>query len=404
MMLSILRVTAIAVTSAALMGSLAATAVGPATAADTPKSRGACPQWDGVQPHNGANAFLSGVAMLPTCQAWAVGTTNNPPRMLIEELIGSSWIKQVIPVIGSQAELASVTATAPDSAWAVGSDHPTGKQIQGLIIRWNGGSWTTQTTPALGHGAVSSLLSAVAASSASNAWAVGNYGNGKVQQTLILHWNGIAWKEAASPDPSGAAHSSKLTSVTVISRDDAWAAGYYRDSARFAGSRTLILHWNGKTWSQVPSPTPTPAHQGMLFGITATSPRNAWAVGYTTMPNDSTLVLHWNGRAWSQQRSPNPPNPNQTPLWRLFGVSATSASNAWAVGYQGPSSFSSVILHWNGRAWRWVSSPSVGGDDIPSAVTASPAGGAWAVGFYHPDFPLGDAAFTIHWNGTTWQQ
>jgi len=43
-----------------------------------------------------------------------------------------------------------------------------------------------------------------------------------------------------------------------------------------------------------------------------------------------------------------PSAPGKT--WLLFGVAATSASNAWAVGY----SFNPIrtlILHWNGKTW-----------------------------------------------------
>jgi hypothetical protein len=179
------------------------------------------------------------------------------------------------------AELAGVTATGADNAWAVGSEHPAaeGKKIQPLIIGWDGRSWSVQASPPLPPGAVSGELTGVAASSADNAWAVGNYGIGTVHQPLILQSNGTSWTQIRSPDLGGPGHSSFLTSVTVVSPHDAWAAGYYR-SAGFAGYRTLILHWNGTTWSQVPTPAPSPAHQGQLYGITATSPRNAWAAGY----------------------------------------------------------------------------------------------------------------------------
>jgi hypothetical protein len=51
-------------------------------------------------------------------------------------------------------------------------------------------------------------------------------------------------------------------------------------------------------------------------------------------PGDPTLTLveHWNGTAWTQVPSPNPSGDNE-----LDGVAATSASNAWAVGFYSPS-------------------------------------------------------------------
>ena len=43
----------------------------------------------------------------------------------------------------------------------------------------------------------------MAATSASNAWAVGGYGSILASKTLIVHWNGTAWKQVPSPTPAG---------------------------------------------------------------------------------------------------------------------------------------------------------------------------------------------------------
>src|SRR6185437_15341802 len=96
-------------------------------------SPAACPAWDGVQPANSAFAFVAGVAVLPDCDAWAVGGTNNPIRMLIEKFAGSSWTRQPVSVPKFKTELFSVAATSPDNAWAVGNQHPPGQNIQDLI-------------------------------------------------------------------------------------------------------------------------------------------------------------------------------------------------------------------------------------------------------------------------------
>jgi hypothetical protein len=73
---------------------------------------------------------------------------------------------------------------------------------------------------------------------------------------------------------------------------------------------------------------------GGLFGISATSARNAWAVG-------DNLILHWNGKAWTRQ-----PVPAGSYLSR---VAAVSARDAWAVGFN---SRGSLILRWNGVLWK----------------------------------------------------
>jgi hypothetical protein len=87
--------------------------------------------------------------------------------------------------------------------------------------------------------------------------------------------------------------------------------------------------------------------------VSATSGSDAWAVGnyssYDTPGRSRTLVLHWDGTAWSTVNSPTPgPGAN-----RLAGVSARSGSDAWAVGDHDTavSTTTSLIAHWNGTAW-----------------------------------------------------
>jgi hypothetical protein len=81
----------------------------------------------------------------------------------------------------------------------------------------------------------------------------------------------------------------------------------------------VILHWNGTGWQQVASPSPT-VDNG-LFRVAATSASNAWAVGFT---GAGTLIVAWNGKKWAQVTSPLG---NQ-----LNDIAAASASNAWTVG------------------------------------------------------------------------
>jgi hypothetical protein len=58
--------------------------------------------------------------------------------------------------------------------------------------------------------------------------------------------------------------------------------------------------------------------------------------------------VHWNGTAWKVQGNPVAP-------YILNGVTATSARNAWAVGVEYPHGLASertVILHWTGSSWK----------------------------------------------------
>ena len=57
--------------------------------------------------------------------------------------------------------------------------------------------------------------------------------------TLIMHWNGKAWKKAASPNPGSTAASNFLFGVAAASSGAAWAVGVYNNGTAI---RALAVH------------------------------------------------------------------------------------------------------------------------------------------------------------------
>jgi len=58
-------------------------------------------------------------------------------------------------------------------------------------------------------------------------------------------------------------------------------------------------------------PSPNSGEFAALYGISALSASNVWAVGEVnslsrTNPHYRTLIEHWNGKKWSPVPSPNP--------------------------------------------------------------------------------------------------
>lgn len=187
-------------------------------------------------------------------------------------------------------------------------------------------SWTGVQPPSTGTSG--NALSSVAVLSSCNAWAVGDYSNGTADQTLVEHWNGSTWTQVPSPDPAGASQNNTLTGVAAISSTNIWAVGSYISGTT---GKTLVEHWNGTAWTQVASPNPGGSFGDGLSGVAAVSSSNAWAVGsYSNGAAPQTLILHWNGTAWKHVTSPNLTPPNF-----LSAVAASSATNVWAVGYYG---------------------------------------------------------------------
>src|SRR5437016_5156695 len=154
-------------------------------------------------------------------------------------------------------------------------------------------------------------LKAVDAVSSGNVWAVGHYTDNTTgaASTLILHWNGTAWSKVTSPNPSTS--DNELKAVRAISSTNAWAVGYDYNGSSYV---TLILHWNGTKWKVVPSPNPS-STDNELSGVHAISSTNAWAVGYyhdDTSGEDASLILHWNGTTWSKRGITNPSPSDQS--------------------------------------------------------------------------------------------
>jgi len=230
-------------------------------------------------------------------------------------------------------------------------------------------------------GTGNNTLFGVSAINTNDVWAVGIDSNSSgFDRTLAEHWDGTTWSIVPTPNPS--AFHSDLNSVTAIATNDVWAVGAYQVDSTGSVVHSFAEHWNGSVWALVTS-TFNPTSFTGLFGVTAIADNNAWAVGYYF--NGSaflTLTEHWNGSTWSQFSSQNP----STQTNELFAVSAFNSADAWAVGEDDGTSTKpaqSLAEHWNGSTWSIVPTPNVGAgaDDAMFGVTALEANHAVGVGF-----------------------
>jgi hypothetical protein len=164
----------------------------------------------------------------------------------------------------------------------------------------------------------------------------------------------------------------------------------------------LILHWNGSVWKRVASPSLPKHTDGFLYGVTATSARNVWAVGAMTACGcgpGAALIVHWNGSAWRRRRVSI-----KNTGYDLHGVAAVSARTAWAVGTTGAgdSPTKAQISRFNGGLWKPARTPSPGAKrklfDSLAGLAATSARDAWAVG------STADTTLVEHWNGSAWKR
>ena len=162
-----------------------------------------------------------------------------------------------------------------------------------------------------------------------------------------------------SPNPRGA--QANLTAVSCASTTSCFAVG---DS----DAGLLAERWNGKSWSIVPVPGPSPrssvpaASIGIgsspgLNGVTCVSATNCYAVGDGLT---GVLVEHWNGKSWSIVSAPNPKGGFSA---ELSGVSCASPTHCAAVGDYATDAnglnAKQLVEQWNGSRWSIVASPAL---------------------------------------------
>ena len=301
------------------------------------------------------------------------------------------------PSIQTHNGLAAVTCASASDCWVVGSYDSGDLTQRTLIEHWDGTSWATVSSPNTST-TQSNFLKSVTCVSASECWAVGSYVDGSLAQTLIERWDGASWTIVASPNTS-TTQSNFLNGVTCTSTANCWAVGYYYNGNLATGettSQTLIVRWDGTSWVIVDSPNSVAESINALTGVTCTSASDCWAVGYSnTARIAQTLIERWDGASWTIAASPNSPLLSNY----LYGVTCTSTANCWAVGVSG-SINQTLIEHWDGTSWTIVTSPNTSTmqTNILTSVTCMSASDCWAVGYSDSTY----RTLIERWDGTSW--
>jgi len=355
------------------------------------------PYWQVVSTASAVNGgTLTGISVISASDIWAVGYYSGKGgyKTLTMHWDGVSWsLKNGSNGSTQNNYLYGVKAIAANDVWAVGTFHVSSGASHTLIIHWTGSYWATVPSP--DGGMYRNTLTSVTALSGNSVWAVGHYidqVDNSRYQTLTMHWNGSLWTTVGSPNPSQQG-GNFLYGVTVagVAHSDLWAVGCYQYNTGFnLCGRTLILRWNAvlQQWDVIPSPNPGSGER-YLYGITAVSANELWAVG-TYGPNGvgkMTLTLHYINNTWSYVGSPNPYGSSGS---YLRAVSAVAANDVWAVGESTSSGTKQTFIeHWNGSDWAYFLTPNVGTDHNQLyGVAAVSATDVWSVGFLggYPSF------------------
>jgi hypothetical protein len=235
------------------------------------------------------------------------------------------------------AGFTAAAATGPGTAWTFLDVKP---------VAWHlaAGHWSSTRFPDE-RGAISYA----AASGPDNVWAFGLNGAGR---PAAYRFNGTRW--ALAHKFGGAA----VISAAVISSSDVYVI-----TAAGTRGRLATLHYNGRTWRQVPAAR-------NLRSVSALTAGNIWAIRESS-------VAHFRHGKWryTPVRSLLP-RKDRSCGGTMSDVYAQSATSVWAVDSTGcGSAIRPVLLHYTGRHWHAASTKRAIGGVI--SIVPDGAGGLW---------------------------
>ncbi|HEV2450705.1 MAG TPA: hypothetical protein VGS62_02105, partial [Streptosporangiaceae bacterium] len=328
--------------------------------------------------------------------------------------------------------LGRVSCTSATACEVVG-DSSGGSGLVTLAERWNGTSWTIQTTPNA-SGEASNQLNGLSCPSATTCTAVGSSANGTNTVPLAETWNGTSWSIQTTPDPSGSTFnplngvscasvtacvavgdgfaenwngtnwsvhaivSTKhdLFSVSCVSATDCTAVGsVYKQAIQFYVAES----WNGTKWTLDNLPLSTSYDTDLLTDVSCQNANSCTAVGeYHDPVNGYRPLVEVEQLRWQPQTAPVPSGAIAT---GIDSVSCASAKACMAVGnYEASGSvFGTFAESYSGGNWTLVSTPNATNSNL-SGVSCTAANACTAVG----DVFSGSTLVTLaeRWNGTSW--
>jgi hypothetical protein len=307
-----------------------------------------------------------------------------------------------VPAGDHQDRLVAVAGSAADDLWAVGDRWPDPGRVSPLFEHWDGRRWAYSAGVPLGGR--QAFLTSVAVLTSDDAWAVGYFVASSGVAPLVEHWDGRSWSlrptEALTRLKTAAPQI--LASVSALAPDDVWVLGHPGSSIR-----DVYLHWNGSSWTLSAGPALVSPRVGVSAMQAVASDRRGrlWAAGgwmrgqgEAAVPGGGTTE-RWNGRRWVVSRHSE---------WRrpLTMVAPVAPGDVWAIsggsfGTLGGWGIRPVqVLHWNGSTWKVELSRGGSISVDPSGLVAASADDVYVTG---QDTAIHRPVIE-HWDGTRWRR
>ena len=342
-------------------------------------SLGAATIMDSPNPPEGRYFQLSAVSCTTTTSCSAVGTyqtIRGINRTLAMRMNGQGWSLESTPNTASNEynRLEGVDCVDETFCMAVGNSSPDYYRSILTMVR-DGSTWSIVPGPATSPTSSASLTS-VSCVSNSMCVAVGTLETGVSAKTpLILRWDGSSWSHMPAPSlPSD--RYNILNSVSCISATFCTAVGKHRKNLNIGQEvGTLVITWNGSSWSNVNAPLNTTLDWVNLASIDCASRESCVSVGdyrSDTGPIDGPilpLILRWDGTNWTRE---SPPAVRDSAEIYLHSVSCTSPSACAVIGLKWSSSpgYEPLAITLAGAVWTEISVPKVTGSEGAPRLSA----------------------------------
>jgi hypothetical protein len=244
------------------------------------------------EPAGSLNSLLEGISCSSASACTAVGYYENSSGVIVpfgERWNGTEWTLQTIlaPTGGTEVKPFSVSCASTTACVLAGSYVNSSKVEVPLAESWNGTEWTIQLVPAP-TGSTRTEGWGVSCTSSSACTMVGKYEDSSgIGVTLAERWNGTTWSVQTTPNPTEDTETI-LFGVSCTSSTACTAVGTAVDTKKEKPpySAPLAEHWNGIEWKTQSIPDPE-AGAALAGGISCSSLVSCAAVGTS---NNKTLA------------------------------------------------------------------------------------------------------------------
>jgi len=263
---------------------------------------------------------------------FVVGSATQPDRSGIWHYDGQTWTEQVSRV---DTTFVSIWGNTANEVFAVGSATTDLYNPQGVILRYDGANWSDVSGPVF-NPPVSSFRYNDAWGVGHDLFVAGSLDRGTPATSLLVHFDGAEWSQMPVPDLWD---HPQFTALAGTSPSDVWAIGWAFKCEDCNNVTSIVLHYDGSAWSESLT-----SGFDEYNGIYAIAPNDVWIAASNELSGSldpwPPLLFHFDGISWSRQELSTFPNAVLTDVW------GSSSSDVYALG--------SALLRYDGTSWRTI--------------------------------------------------